>query len=52
MEIIDYLSLARRRLRILIGVPLVAALLVFAWTFLRPAEYKSTATVNLSLIHI
>ncbi|MBK9725740.1 MAG: hypothetical protein U0Q14_07545 [Dermatophilaceae bacterium] len=46
MEIIDYLSLARRRLRILIGVPLVAALLVFAWTFLRPAEYKSTATVN------
>ncbi len=46
MEIIDYLNIARRRLGILIGVPLIAGLLVGGWTFLRPAQYKSSATVN------
>ena len=46
MDIIDYTTIARRRLRLLVGVPLVVALIVLGVTFLSAPEFKSTATVG------
>ncbi len=46
MDIIDYTTIARRRLGLLVGVPLVVALIVLGVTFLSAPEFKSTATVG------
>lgn len=45
MEIDSYLGAIRRRLWILVLVPLLAAGTVIAWELLRPPSYQATATV-------
>lgn len=45
MEVNSYLSVIRRRLWILIVVPLLAVGGVFAWQLRQPAEYQATATI-------
>lgn len=46
MEIIDYLRILRRRVLVLVLVPLVAVLAAIAWAVLRPPTYAAVATVN------
>lgn len=46
MEIIDYLRIARRRLWILILIPLLAAAGAVALVLLTPASYSATATLS------
>jgi capsular polysaccharide biosynthesis protein len=45
VEIVDYLRIARRRLRILIAVPLLAGLITAAAVMLAPRMYTATAVV-------
>ncbi|MEH1126098.1 Wzz/FepE/Etk N-terminal domain-containing protein [Micromonospora sp. CPCC 206061] len=45
MEIVDYLRVARRRLWVLLGVPLLAAVAVGAFVFLSPQRYTATCYV-------
>lgn len=45
MEIIDYLRIARRRLWVLVGVPVLAAVLAAAIVLLSPRQYSSTAYI-------
>lgn len=45
MEIVDYLRVARRRLWVLLGVPLVAALAVGLFVGLSPQRYTATCYV-------
>lgn len=46
MEIADYLRVARRRVAILIAVPLIAAAVAAGYVLLSPATYSATATVS------
>ncbi|RKT78447.1 subunit length determinant protein [Terracoccus luteus] len=46
MEITDYLAIARRRWMLLIGVPLLAAVIAGVVLFTAPVQYTATATVN------
>ncbi len=46
MEIIDYLRIARKRLKLLIVVPLLAGLIVTAFVILTPRTYAATAVVG------
>ena len=46
MEIADYLRIARRRVWLLIGVPLIAAALTAALIMLSPTTYTATSTVS------
>lgn len=46
MEIVDYLRIARRRLAILIGVPLLAGALAVAYVMLSPRPYTATVYVS------
>jgi hypothetical protein len=46
MEIIDYLRVARRRIWILVLVPLIAAAVTVGIVVQRPSEYSATATVS------
>lgn len=46
MEIVDYLRIARRRLWVLVGIPLAAAVITTLFVFLSPAQYTATATVS------
>ena len=45
MELKDYLEIAKRRLPILIVVPVVALVLVAGATLIKPTQYQATATV-------
>jgi capsular polysaccharide biosynthesis protein len=45
MEIIEYLRIARRRVWILVLVPLMAAVAAAAFILLQPTQYRATATV-------
>src|SRR5687767_10093033 len=45
VEIVDYLRIARRRLWVLVGVPLVAALAVGLFVGLAPQRYTATCYV-------
>jgi uncharacterized protein involved in exopolysaccharide biosynthesis len=46
VEIVDYLRIARRRLWVLVGIPLAAAIITTLFVFLSPAQYTATATVS------
>jgi hypothetical protein len=46
VEIVDYLRIARRRLWVLVGIPLAAAVVTTLFVFLSPAQYTATATVS------
>lgn len=46
MEIIDYLRIMRKRLAVLILVPIIAAVAALALVFVSPVTYTSTATVS------
>jgi hypothetical protein len=46
VEIVDYLRIARRRLWVLVGIPLAAAIVTTLFVFLSPAQYTATATVS------
>jgi uncharacterized protein involved in exopolysaccharide biosynthesis len=46
VEIVDYLRIARRRLWVLVGIPLAAAVITTLFVFLSPAQYTATATVS------
>lgn len=46
MEIVDYLSIARRRLAILVAVPLLAAAAAGALVLLAPTKWTATTTVS------
>ena len=45
METVSYLSIIRRRLWILLLVPVLAVGVVVAWELRRPPQYSATATV-------
>jgi uncharacterized protein involved in exopolysaccharide biosynthesis len=45
VEIVDYLSIARRRRWVLILVPLLSLVAALGYVFLKPANYSATATV-------
>jgi capsular polysaccharide biosynthesis protein len=45
VEIVDYLRIARRRIWVLVGIPLVAALAASVLVILSPHEYTARATV-------
>lgn len=45
MEIVDYLRIARRRIWVLVGIPLAAALAATVLVILSPHTYTATATV-------
>lgn len=46
MEIADYLRVARKRLWVLILIPLLAAGAAVAWVLTSPPEYSATATLS------
>jgi capsular polysaccharide biosynthesis protein len=46
MEIADYLRVARRRMWVLLGVPILAAAITAALVLLSPTTYTGTATVS------
>ncbi|MEO7269244.1 MAG: hypothetical protein ABIW49_08580 [Knoellia sp.] len=46
MEIIDYFRILRRRLLVIVLVPLVAVGSAVAWALLRPPTYAGVATIN------
>lgn len=46
MEIIDYLRILRRRVLVLILVPVIAVGIAVAWALLKPPLYTGVATVN------
>lgn len=46
MELLDFLRVAKRRWYVLVGVPLLAALLAFGYVLLAPTVWTATATVS------
>jgi uncharacterized protein involved in exopolysaccharide biosynthesis len=46
VEIVDYLRIARRRVWVLVGIPLAAAIATTLLVVLSPAQYTATATVS------
>ena len=46
MEIADYLKVARRRMAVLVGVPVLAGIIATGLIFLSPTSYSCTAWVN------
>jgi hypothetical protein len=46
VEIVDYLRIARRRVWVLLGIPLAAAIVTTLLVVLAPAQYSATATVS------
>jgi capsular polysaccharide biosynthesis protein len=50
MEIVDYLQVAKRRLRVLILIPVIATLAAVAYVVLAPVTYTANATVSTSTL--
>lgn len=46
MEILDFLAIARRRWLVLVGVPVLAAVITLGYLLLTPTVWTATATVN------